>query len=180
MERILIKMRAPQTFKFNCSACGQRISGVASGARVSGICPGCGNDIDVVVPDKAAVSANPVSATPNAKNAIPLSIGAAILGMGPFLSLAAVRSLGREISMPQFQIGFGIVGLFCIAGLASGHVAFIRSKGRLLWRSISVLGLILGYLSLVFMALLFVGLSTGQILSYRPHMPPPPDFTIRP
>lgn len=148
------------TFKFACQHCGQHISATTADAGTHGVCPGCGNN--VVVPDPAG-----------AKRVIGVSLLALSLCVFPAFSIFVLHLGSREI-LP-LPVLLGIEGAICGTGVIFAHAALKRSIRARFARVISIVSLVIGYLSIAAITYILAGLLTGFIVPFE-HYDEPPDL----
>lgn len=124
-------------FKFNCSSCGQRLSGDERYAGLQITCPSCGQSVVVPTTTAKAVGARTVPPVP---------------GAGPRQTPSPARKTsGLAIASLVCSIGsFIIIPLGFIPGIICGHMARKRIAARpsLQGSGLAKAGLIIGYIAL--------------------------------
>jgi len=135
-------------FTFNCSSCGQHISGDTSYVGLQIVCPACGKTL--IVP------ATPPAPTPGAPSVPPIAAVRAPVPLPP-----TQQTSGLAIASLICSIGsFVIIPLGFIPGIICGHMARkkIASTPGLVGDGLAKAGLIVGYIALTLQVLVMIAL----------------------
>jgi hypothetical protein len=172
-------LQSSASFKFECPSCGQRISATVEDAGTVGICPACRNEFEV--PGAQRVPDLPVAAAAGSekRGSFGLAMVALALCLMPGVCWMLLSSIAAEVSPTKLGMLAGVVAAVAavlgVAGVIAGHRAWRRAVGQIGARAISVLSLVVGYFSILALALGVAAVVTGTIVLYK-HYEEPPDF----